>query len=472
MAIKVGSISGIPLRIDYSWFIIFLLIVWTVGYGFMPAQYPNLPSIDYLAIGILSAIMLFLSILLHELAHSIVAKRNGLKIGSITLFLFGGVSAMEEEPGTSGLELKMSAAGPLTSVAIALISWFAWIASVDLGASVLVQAPLYYTALVNVIVAGFNMIPAYPMDGGRVLHSILWGVNKDMVRSTRIASAVGQGFAILMMMGGLFFFLFTAGGFFTGFWLILIGWFVWSGAKSELNQTIIHRDLSNMKVSDIMTRNVDSVSPDINLEELSVNFMERKHNGFAVMSNGEFIGCVTTADLRRVKKENWVQSQVRQVMTPKEKMITVGENDPAEKSLMLMKMRQIGRVFVLDAGGKLSGIVTRTDVIKTIQMKEAIYEGKGASESALLGLQLAVDQGMLFELEPKAGGTDWHASYNSSGFLLVSERIVQLSGGAQTKQFTFQALQNGRYTIVLSHGVPEPGRAPKGQSLTYTIVVS
>ena len=470
MAIKVGSISGIPLRIDYSWFIIFLLIVWTVGYGFMPAQYPNLPSIDYLAIGILAAVMLFVSILLHELAHSIVAKRNGLKIGSITLFLFGGVSAMEEEPNTAGLELKMSAAGPLTSVAIAVISWLAWIASVDLGASVLVQAPLYYTALVNVIVAGFNMIPAYPMDGGRVLHSILWGVNKDMVRSTRIASTVGQGFAILMMMGGIFFLLAT-GDFFSGFWLILIGWFVWSGAKSELNQTIIHRDLSNMKVADIMTRNVDSVSPEINLVELSTDFMERKHNGFAVMSNGEFIGCVTTADLRRVKREAWGQTQVRQVMTLKEKMITVGENDPAERSLMLMNMNQIGRVFVLDAGRKLSGIVTRTDVIKTIQMKEAIYEGKGASVSALLGLQLAVDQGMLFELEPKAGGTEWRASYNSSEFLLVSERIVQLSGGAQTKQFTFQALQKGKYTIVLSQGVPEPGRAPKGQSVTYTIVV-
>ena len=203
MAIKIGSFYGIPLYLDYSAFKIFALIAYTVGFGLMPTSYPNLSTIEYISIGILSANQLFVSIIVHELAHSIVAKRNGLKIGKITLYLLGGVSEMEEEPPNAGLELKMSAAGPLTSIAIAVACFFGWVASVNSNAPALIQGPVYYSFLVNAIVAGFNLIPAFPMVGGRILRSLIWRRNNDMMKSTRTAATIGRGFAYLIMFAGI-----------------------------------------------------------------------------------------------------------------------------------------------------------------------------------------------------------------------------------------------------------------------------
>jgi Zn-dependent protease/CBS domain-containing protein len=471
VAIKLGSVYGIPILIDYSWFLIFALIVYTVGFGLMPSQYPKLPELEYLSIGLLAAILLFGSVLLHELAHSIVAKRNGLKIGSITLFLFGGVSQMEEEPPDPKLELQMAAAGPLTSIAIAVITGVLWIISVDSNAPVLVQAPLNYSLLVNEIVAAFNLIPAFPLDGGRILHSILWYFNKDNLKSTRIASKVGQGFALLLVFGGVF--ILAAGDFFDGLWIILIGWFIWSGARSELSQMVVHRELSELKASNVMTSNLDSVAPEMSLSDLVSEFMQHRHNGYPVMSNGELVGCVTIDDVRKVRKEELSFVKVSQVMTPRERLITINESDSAEKALALMNANRIGRIFVLNDKGKISGIITRSDITKTIQMKEAFSGGTGAGSSggAYSETQIPVEKGMLFEIEPKIGiGPDWQASFNSNEFMLVSEKIVELSDGRQTKQFTFQALQKGRFTILLSQGRPEPGK--KAQSIAYSVIVN
>lgn len=468
--IKIGTIGGIPLYLDYSWFLIFALIAYTVGFGLMPVDYPGLPSLEYLAIGLLSAFLLFVSIVVHELAHSIVAKKNGLKIGRITLYLLGGVSEMEEEPPTASLELKTSAAGPLTSIAIAVGCLLGWIASVHLRAPVLIQGPLQYSYLVNALVSVFNLIPAFPMDGGRILRSLLWMRNNDMMKSTAEASQIGRVIAYIIMFAGVYFLVFV--NLFDGLWFILIGWFVSSGASSEMNQLRMQRDLANLKADDIMTRIVDSVSPDITLSELSSEFMTHKHNGFPIVDkSGEVLGCVAAQDLRRVDRNRWDTTFVRDVMIPKEKLVTVKESDSAQQVATLMSRNQIGRVFVLNDSGRLAGIVTRSDIIKIIKVQESILGEPGReSQSSEKEFQISVEVGMMFLIEapPFPGGSvsAWSASFDTAAFILVSQRVVQLSGRGQTTQYTFQALQKGIFSIVLyPSGSSQPGKK-------YSIVVS
>ena len=441
----------------------------------MPTSYPNLSIIEYLSIGILSAVVLFASILIHELAHSIVARRNGLQIGKITLFLFGGVSEMEDEPVDANVELKVAAAGPLTSIAIGIIGGATWYLSLVTNAPVIVQSPLFYGFFVNVIVAGFNLIPAFPMDGGRVLRSLLWRSNKDIVRSTKTATTVGKIFAYLMMFIGIFT-LFTA-DFFTGFWLLLIGWFISSGATSELNQTLVQRALANLKAMDVMTRYVDSVPPDMSVADLSLDFLNRKHNGFPVLQDNELIGCVAIEDLKKFKRDVWSATRVKDIMTPNEKLVTMKETDPARNVVTLMIKNRIGRVFVLDSSGKLSGIITRNDVIKTVQMEESVLGGRAPFSPASQGLVISVDQGMLFELEMQLDeGADWSAMYDRIEFALIGVRILQISSGGQAKQFTFQGLRKGRFMITLLQGsqigLYAPSNVQRGKQVRYTVVVN
>jgi Zn-dependent protease/predicted transcriptional regulator len=469
MALKLGSIYGIPLYMDYSWFIILALIVFTVGFGYMPVQYPNLSAVVYLALGLLSALLLLVSIVVHELAHSIIAKRNGLKIGRITLYLLGGVSEMTEEPPTASLELRMSVAGPLTSFAIAGISYLAWLYAVSTRSPVTLQGPLYYSAIFNLIVAAFNLIPAFPMDGGRVLRSIVWRLNGDMLGSTKIASRVGRIFAYIMMFGGILLaFLRPSSYLFDGLWLVLIGWFISSSASQEYRQVQILRDVADLKARDMMTRDLDKVSEDINLTELSSRFLQLKHNGFPVMRGDELIGCVTMHDLRSVKRELWENTRVADIMTPKQKLVTVKESDPAKQVLSLMGSNQIGRIFVLsgDLSGRLVGIITRTDVMKTIQMQESFLRSAPPPAPAGSERNISVEVGMLFQIvSPEYGGINWTSVFNPEEFALISEQIVQIAPDKQTKQFTLQALKKGVFYISLSQS------SDKKAAVRYTIIV-
>ena len=435
----------------------------------MPEQYRGLSDAVYLLLGVLSAILLFVSIVVHELAHSIIAKRNGLKIGRITLYLLGGVSEMSEEPPNSSLELRMSAAGPLTSLAIAAGSYVAWLASTSVKATVLIQGPLYYSAIFNLIVAGFNLIPAFPMDGGRVLRSIIWRFNGDMIRSTKVASNVGRIFAYLMMFGGILLSFLYPGYFFDGIWLVLIGWFISSSAQSEYRQVQIMRDVADLKARDLMTKTVDRVSEDITLTNLSSQLLQYKHNGFPVMRGDELIGCVTMHDLRGIKKELWESTRVADIMTPKEKLVTVKESDPAKQVLALMGSNQIGRIFVLsnDMSGQLVGIITRTDIMRTIQMQESFLKSAPLQAPAGSERNISVEVSMLFQIiSPEFGGINWSTSFNPGEFSLVSEQIVQIAPDKQTKQFTLQALKKGTFYISLN----QPG--DKKSSLRYTIIVN
>jgi Zn-dependent protease/CBS domain-containing protein len=468
MAIKLGTIYGIPLYLDYSWFIILALIIFELAFLVMPVEYKGLSTGVYLLLGVLSALLLFASIVVHELAHSIIAKRNGLKIRRITLYLLGGVSEMSEEPPNPSLELRMSAAGPLTSLAIAGVSYLAWLGSLSI-VSPIIQGPLYYTAFFNLIVAAFNLIPAFPMDGGRVLRSIIWRSNGDMIRSTKISSNVGRIFAYLMMFGGIALSFLYPGYLFDGIWLVLIGWFISSSAQSEYRQVQILRDVADLKARDMMSRTVDRVSPELTLSELSSQFLQYKHNGFPVMRGDELIGSVTMRDLRGIKRELWDTTRVSDIMTPKEKLVTVKGGDPAKLVLASMGNNQIGRVFVLsdDLSGRLVGIITRTDIMRTIQMQQSFQKNAPPPAPAGSERNISVEVGMLFQIiAPESGGLNWTPSFNPSEFSLISDQIVQIAPDKQAKQFTLQAMKKGRFYVSLNQSGDKRG------SLMYTIFVN
>lgn len=469
MAISIGKIAGIPIALDYSWFVIFFLLVWTVGFALMPASYPGLSQSDYLFIGVVSALLLFVSILVHELAHSIVAKRNGLKIRRITLYLLGGVSEMDEEPKNPSLELRMAAAGPLTSLAIALLSGVVWLLSMSLSLSPLIQAPAFYIALTNLVVAGFNLIPAFPMDGGRVFRSLLWRRNGDIVRSTVTASNAGRIFAYIFIFFGIFFMFFV--DLISGIWFVFIGWFISSSASASLRQIMAEEDLRGVRAADLMTRKLDSVSPDLTLQGLSDEFLRIKHTGLPVLSNGELVGCVTMDDLRRVSKERWPTIAVREVMTPKEKLATVNQDDPATNVLTLMQLRNIGRVFVVD-GGAVSGIITRSDVLKAVELREGIMgitRGRRLFEG---NVSLSAEVGMNFVLEqPVDKDSAWRAEFPGNEIQLVGEGVAKTSTGQDVQRFTFNVSKPGTHVLRLLEVQNQPGTASRRvlRTVVYTV---
>ena len=475
LAIPIGKVAGIPIYLDYSWFIIFFLLVWTIGFSLMPAAYPGLSQFDYLLIGVVTAILFFGSLLLHELAHSIVAKRNGMTIRRITLFLLGGVSDLEEEPKDASVELRMAAAGPLTSLAISVVFFLIWLISGIAGLSGIIQAPIFYLSLVNLLMALFNFIPAFPMDGGRILRAILWRRNGDIVRSTEIASNIGGVFAMVIMAFGIFSMFFI--DFLSGVWALLIGWFISSSSSASLQQTRAQEDLRGVRAADVMTRNVDAVPPDMTLASLSDECTRTKHTGFPVISNGKIIGCVTMGDLRRFSKDRWPTTRVDQAMTTSDKLAMANQEDPATDVMTMMQRRNVGRVFVTD-GGTLTGIITRSDMLKAIELREGtlgMTRGIWASEQRI---SLTVEPGMNFVLEqPAEKGFVWRPEFSGSDVQFVGQDLYTTPDGHEEQRFTFQAAKAGTHMIRLHEvqGLQEaPGSArSRGlRTVTYTVMAS
>lgn len=242
---------GIPVRIHYTLWLVFILIAWSLAYGYMPRQYPGLDVVTYWAIGIASVIVLFASVLIHELSHSYIAKKNGLPIARITLFFFGGVSEMTGEPQDAGLEVRMAAAGPLMSLLIAGVLGALWYISELANVPIPVIATLGYGALINAALAAFNLVPAFPLDGGRVFRGSLWKRSGNLIGATSTATRVSEALSLLFMLGGFVAIIF--GDFVDGIWIVVLGWFIKSGAETSLRQTLVGEALSGVTVGNIMT---------------------------------------------------------------------------------------------------------------------------------------------------------------------------------------------------------------------------
>jgi Zn-dependent protease/CBS domain-containing protein len=364
---QIGKIMGIPIKLHIT----FLLIIPVMGYIFAnnPSDlgFNDVESIFIrYALGISVAILLFTSVLLHELGHSIVAKKHGTNIQGITLFLFGGVSSLEEIPRNPKVEFKMALAGPSVSLLIwsILTIFITLLNAVTIMNTTTPLNPLirvvWLIAYINIILFVFNLIPAFPMDGGRVLRAVLAG-KMPYKKATNIAANVGKMFAIFMGIIGL---IIPGGG---GLWYILIAFFIYIGATEEDKSTQISVTLEGVKIKDIMTRDIKTVPSGMTVDEL-VDFMFRfKHMGYPVVEGNEVIGIVTFNDVQHIPKEERKNVLLSDIMT--KEIINLKENDDAVKALKLMTMNNIGRIIILNEK-KMTGIVSRTDLLRSVQLLE------------------------------------------------------------------------------------------------------
>jgi len=368
MSVKLGRVMGIPIRIHYTLWLVFFLIAWSLAYGYMPRQYPGLTAVTYWAIGIASAFLLFLSVLVHELAHSYVAKKNGLPITRITLFFFGGVSEIREEPKNPRLEVKMAAAGPVTSFLIAGLFASMWYVSLTSQVPIGLTATFQYGAMINALLGAFNLIPAFPLDGGRVLRGAVWSRSGSLLWATTLASRVGEGFAYVMMLGG--FAVMLLGDVIDGIWFLFLGWFLKSGAEASKNQTIISEALAGVKVGDVMTRDVLSVPPGMTVQRLvSDFFLVRTHGGYPVVQDGELLGIVTLQCVRALPKEKWSETTVGDIMVSCERMVTISPEADASDAMGKMARQNVGRLIVATKDNRLLGMLTNGDIMRAIQVR-------------------------------------------------------------------------------------------------------
>jgi Zn-dependent protease/CBS domain-containing protein len=363
----VGKIFGVKIKVHFSWFLIFALITWTLATFYLPSQFPGLTVITYWILGIISAFLLFVSVLAHELAHSYVAIKQGLPVNSITLYLFGGVSQIESEPASPKIEASISVVGPLTSFAIAGISAAAWFTAVNLNLGSIAEAPLFYIAVINLLLGGFNLLPAFPLDGGRLLRAGIWYWKKDFIPATKSATTISKIFAYGIMGAGFFLILFV--NFISGLWFVFIGWFIKNGANQSLKQTIIMQALSNVDVKDVMTKEVVVIPPEKTLRDTENEYFSvYKHGGFPVVKDGDVVGIITISDVKKVTEQDRSVKMVEEVMTPREKLVFVKPHETAVDAFYKFSRSDVGRLPVLE-DDKVVGIVTRSDIFRIIKIR-------------------------------------------------------------------------------------------------------
>lgn len=370
-SIRLGKIMGIEIGVNYSWFIVFGLVTIILAISYFPAEYPDLAQLTYLILGLITSLLFFSSVLLHELSHSLVARTQGVPIKSITLFVFGGVAQMTKEPEKPFGEFTMAIAGPLASFVLAAVFGVVWFVSEILGLGVLVTAPARYLSLINLILALFNLVPGFPLDGGRVLRSFLWYVLNNLRQATRIVSWLGQMFAFLLIFGG-FYLLFFTRVLLNGIWFIFLGWFLYQAATSSYEQLVMRGTLQGVRVADIMTDEVRTVDGSLNLVEL-VNqyFMRYKHGRFPVIDSGKLFGIITLHDVRDVPQEKWPETTVKEITPSLSAKHTISAEATAEEAMTRMGEEGVGHLLVLD-DGKLIGIVTKSDLIGVIQVRRGL----------------------------------------------------------------------------------------------------
>jgi len=358
---KIATIMGIPIRVHFSWLLIFGLITWSLSTLYFPKAAPLLPELSYWVGGSLAALLLFVSVAFHELAHSLVALRYRLPIANITLFIFGGVSQMKGEPPNPKAALLIAIAGPFSSFVLAL---FFFLINGFVTHPV-AKALFTYLTQLNVVLGVFNLIPGFPMDGGRVVRASLWKRTNDFFYATRRASRYGQNIALFFIIFGL---LSVFAGFPGALWLMIIGWFLHTAAHASYQQAGIQEALIGKKVRDIMVRDAVTIPSGESVEHV-VNeyFLRYGYGGFPVMDGADFIGFITLKEIKDIPKEQWHDTRVSQIVIPHQKRWEVSMDDDALKALELMINEDKGRVVVTEKE-RIVGLITRNGITSYIQI--------------------------------------------------------------------------------------------------------
>ena len=363
--IKLGKLFGIEIGVNYSWFIIFFLITFSL-WGQFSAQHEDWTAALPAIMAVVTSFLFFASLLAHELSHSLLALAKGLPVHSITLFVFGGVSRIEKEAMNAATEFWVGIIGPISS---AVIAGLFYVIALLVGDS---QSPLGamagWLAVINLTLAIFNLIPGYPLDGGRVLRAILWGVTGSIQKATRISSLVGQGFAYLFIVGGIIL-AFSFNNFVGGLWLAFIGWFLRDAARSSQQAMMFERALKGVRVRQVMSADVLTVPGHIPLSEFFEEYLMRTgRRCFIVMRDDRLIGLLTAHEIKTVAQDQWQNTSVQQVMKPLETMKWVGPDTELFRVLEVMQREDVNQLPVV-SDGRLEGLVRREDVLRFINTR-------------------------------------------------------------------------------------------------------
>jgi Zn-dependent protease/predicted transcriptional regulator len=372
--IRLGRIGGIELGLHFSWIVIALLITLSLQAQFR-ATHPEWGEATIWATAVITGLLFFATVFAHELSHAFVAKMRGLPIHRITLFLFGGMAQIEKEASDPSTEFWMGIAGPITSVVVGVICLGLAMATGwtpgQLPATP-VMAVLVWLGYINLILAAFNMIPGFPLDGGRVLRAIIWWINHDARRSTMIAARVGQVVAGLFIAWGIFRY-FNGEGF-GGLWLALIGWFLMQAAGASYAQAQVSAAVNGLRAADLMSRECDIIDANMNLRDfVHLNLLRTGRRCFIVSDDNRIAGIVTPKDIRQVPQERWSELRVRDVMVPMQRIHAVRPETPIQEALEVMSREDVNQLPVVE-NGRLLGMLTRAHILQVLQSRRELNE--------------------------------------------------------------------------------------------------
>jgi Zn-dependent protease/predicted transcriptional regulator len=367
--ISLFKIAGILIRLDFSWFIIFGLVLFALSAGYLPRAFPGQDPQTYWIAGLVATLLFFASVMLHELAHSLVAIRHGIDIPEITLFIFGGVSRLSQEPSDPKTEFKIAVVGPLTSFALAAAFGALRVALQGFEPSLIVVV-IGYLTWINLALGIFNLIPGFPLDGGRILRAFLWWRTGSLTRATKVASDFGKGFAMaIMILGALQIF---AGALINGLWFIFIGMFLRGMSVQGYEELVMRKSLEGVQVDEVMVREVVSVPSDLPIDQLVHDyFLHYAYRGFPVVDNGRVLGVVSVAAVRQLPREVYDNRRVADIMTPLQEDLLIEGNASLAEALMKMSREEQDRLLVLQ-GDRLAGLVTKTGLLRFVQIKQVL----------------------------------------------------------------------------------------------------
>jgi Zn-dependent protease/predicted transcriptional regulator len=370
--IPIGKVFGISLRLHYSWFFIFALVTWALAAAYFPQYYPDWSLSVRIAAGLITSIFFFGSVMVHELMHSIVSQRQGVPVQSITLFFLGGVSQITSEPRQPTDELRMAIVGPLSSLLIGGIFfgiYFGW-RNVDTFAAQFITAIAYWLGLINLFLGVFNLIPGFPLDGGRVLRSLIWWRSGNLKSATKIASNIGRAVGFIFIFIGIWF-IFT-GNWINGILLALIGWFVESAAVGSYQQLLMQEMLKGHVVSEVMSSDCVIVSPDMTIDQLvNGNILASGRRCFPVGSDSEIVGLMTLHNVKAVPRDQWGIETVKEAMTPFDKLKWVRPDEELSSVLRILTQDDINQVPVIQ-DKKIVGMISRENLLNFVNVRSRL----------------------------------------------------------------------------------------------------
>ena len=374
--VSLGRIAGIHISLDYSWFIIFALVIWSLAAGYFPRSSPGQTPGTYWLAGLIATLFFFISILVHELSHALMSRRAGLHVPEITLFIFGGMAHLAEEAQDPKTEFGIAIVGPLTSFALAALFWVVH-QNIPDPASSLPSMIFAYLAWINLALGVFNLFPGFPLDGGRIFRAVWWWKTGSLQKATRVAADMGKGFAIvLMIVGALQIF---GGALIGGVWLIFIGMFLRGMAEGGYQEVMFRHYLEGLRAEDVMVQEVVSAPSQLSLSQLIGQYFLRygyqgypvRHNGDA---NGDILGVISVKNVQAVPEAERSSTTVQQAMTPLKPTLQITPDTSLAEALQRMIQEDSGRLLVMQ-DGHMTGLLTKTALLRFLELKQVLTDG-------------------------------------------------------------------------------------------------